>query len=178
MTHSEFGLAVAQWYDAAPTVAPVATIPYARLSEELRFNVSNIRIPYQFTSADPYPTSKAMFADIASGRPLRVYTGGEPHPLLSQWDNNLFRLEHDYLGHYMTSAGFNFRGELIAAQQQSRHHSPLAELALLTETVGQTCWFNYSPNNIGRPNSERLYPPQKAILFPVALWHAFLELQS
>lgn len=73
---------------------------------------------------------------------------------------------------------FSLAGELIAARQQARHHSALAERALLTETVGQTCWFHYAPCNIGLPLRDRAFPPQKALTFPTYLLAQFEELQS
>jgi hypothetical protein len=44
--------------------------------------------------------------------------------------------------------------------------SPLAQKAMATETLGQNSYFNYAPQNEGKPNSQRQFAPQKAALLP------------
>ena len=58
--------------------------------------------------------------------------------------NDLFRIVHDYFGHALEGATFTARGEENAWQAHSRMYSPLAALAMTTETRGQNSWVNYS----------------------------------
>jgi hypothetical protein len=104
-------------------------------------------------SFDPYAGPAEMFADVADYR-IRVLATdvcGE-HPYLSNEDNDLFRAVHDILGHAATGRGFDRHGEEAAYQSHCRMFSPVARLALATETRGQ----NASLHSNGRFPVQRL----------------------
>lgn len=111
-----------------------------------------------WTETDPYKSSMEMFQDIANGT-LRVFTGGEAHPVLTRKENSVFRAVHDYFGHYMTGSGFGPKGETEAWKAHRAMFSVAARPALDVETIGQVAvYFNGS-----RPGN---YAEQKAFLFP------------
>lgn len=88
--------------------------------------------------SDPYANAAAMFADVARGV-IRVLstasTGG--HPILTNEENDAFRAVHDVFGHAATGRGFDRHGEEAAYRSHVRMFSPLAGLAMATETRGQ-----------------------------------------
>jgi hypothetical protein len=132
----------------------------------------------EFTSDDPYgPNSAAMFQDMRENHRLKIYTGGPPHPIMSkiihpetgQNMNNIFRAVHDTFGHYREGNSFSESGEFNAYLDHSAMYGPQAKRALATETLGQNAAFNRSPQNEGKPNPEKAFPPQKADLLPEEL---------
>ena len=118
-------------------------------------------IQVQVCAADPYPDAAAMAADIASHRRLRTYaTGGTGncHPFLTATENDMFRAVHDVFGHVASGRGFDRHGEDAAWFAHSWRYSPLARLAMTTETRGQSSAFIW--------RGGRRFPDQKLILLP------------
>lgn len=102
-----------------------------------------------------YATPSAMFRDVLGEGNLNVFRGGDPHPFLSEVDpatrltpNEKFRAVHDFLGHVPRGATFRPGGEEIAYATHAQTMSPLAQLALLSETRGQNSLVNFSPLNV------------------------------
>lgn len=93
------------------------------------------------TDEDPYSDASELFAELPS-RNIRVLassvTGG--HPLLSDAVNDTFRAVHDILGHAATGGAFDRIGEETAFRAHWHAYSPLARLALTTETRGQSAY--------------------------------------
>ena len=134
---------------------------YAQFALEIGQQFSTLPVNILFVSYDAYKTSKEMFADIDENNTLKIWSGGEPHELMA--DVNLkFRAIHDYFGHYVGRNNFSYKGETEAYKTHSAMFSPLANKALFTETIGQNSWFNFSPNNIDKPNALRKFAEQKA----------------
>jgi hypothetical protein len=65
------------------------------------------------------------------------------HPVMV---NDIFRAIHDYYGHAKEGVGFRADGEENAWRSHAAMFSPLARLALGTETRGQNSWLNYGPH--------------------------------
>jgi len=83
--------------------------------------------------------------------------------------NDLFRVVHDYFGHYMGKNGFRALGEENAYRFHKDMFSPLAIKALTTETRGQNSWVNYGPYgdfNREAKESETIFADQKTGLLP------------
>lgn len=59
--------------------------------------------------------------------------------------NDVFRAVHDYFGHAKEGVGFRADGEENAWRSHAAMYSPLARLAMTTETRGQNSWLNYGP---------------------------------
>jgi len=106
-----------------------------------------------------YARPSEMFNDVLTQGRLGAFRGGDKHPFLSTIDpntgltgNEKFRPVHDYLGHVLRGNTFRAGGEEIAYAGHAQTMSPLAQLALLSETRGQNSWVNY-----GRANADLTY---------------------
>lgn len=130
----------------------------------------------------PYATSKEMQQDVCNNYHLYFFQGGsEIHPLLAATDeqglslNDKFRAIHDFFGHAAEGFQFGPRGEENAWVHHSMMFSPLAQMALTTETRGQNSWFNFGPYRDLAPQ-DRPFAEQKCFLLPVQWcdWRAAL----
>jgi hypothetical protein len=129
---------------------------YRAMAEEAnqQFERLPLRTRYHYGEGE-YATPSAMFRDVLGEGNLNVFRGGERHPFLSDVDpvttltpNEKFRAVHDFLGHVAPGSTFRPGGEEIAYATHAQTMSPLAQLALLSETRGQNSLVNFSPLNI------------------------------
>lgn len=139
---------------------------YRKLGDEVRqqFAVMPVRTSYHY-GAGEYATPSAMLRDVLGEGNLNVFRGGEPHEFLGEVDpntqlslNEMFRAVHDFYGHGTRGSTFRPGGEELAYASHSQMMSPLAQMALLSETRGQNSLVNYSPLNakvIGEMNQIR-----------------------
>lgn len=110
------------------------------------------------------------------GSPL---TGVESHPMLRPTNividgrrllaNDVFRIVHDYFGHFKDGVGFRAAGEENAWRSHSAMYSDEARPAMTTETRGQNSWLNYGPHsehNQGASAKDTIYAQQKAGILP------------
>ena len=145
---------------------------YKQLGQEVEAQYKALPVKVEFTKDDPYKSSNEMMNDVKENNRLKVFTGGESHPLLGQKDvhgislNDKFRAIHDYFGHASRGIGFGANGEENAWIEHSKLFSPLAQRAMTTETRGQNSWFNFSSTNINKPISERSFAEQKVGILP------------
>jgi hypothetical protein len=128
---------------------------YRQLAKEAddQFNMLPVETRYHYGEGE-YPVPSAMLRDILAEGRLNVFRGGDPHPYLSDVDpatgltsNEKFRAVHDYFGHGTKGATFRPGGEETAYASHGQMMSPLAQMALLSETRGQNSFVNYSPVN-------------------------------
>lgn len=142
--------AKAQNYDQLTEAA------YRQLANEAtqQFDTLPVRMNYHYGEGE-YPTPSAMLRDVLGNGNLNVFRGGDPHPYLSDVDpatgltgNEMFRAVHDYFGHGTTGTTFRPGGEEAAYASHHQMLSPLAQMALLSETRGQNSLVNYSPLNV------------------------------
>lgn len=128
---------------------------YRQLGEETKkqFATLPVSLAYHYGPGE-YATPSAMLRDVLGRGNLNVFRGGEPHEFLGEIDpdtglslNEMFRAVHDYFGHGTTGATFRPGGEEMAYASHSQMMSPLAQMALLSETRGQNSLVNYSPLN-------------------------------
>lgn len=151
---------------------PKVKSAYKALGSEVDAQFKKLPVKIEFTSADPYKSSKEMFDDVENNKRLKVFTGGAEHPLLGQKDengvslNDKFRAVHDYYGHAMFGHQFGPNGEESAWAEHSKMFSREAQKALTTETRGQNSWFNYSKENEGKPMGEKQFAEQKVGILP------------
>jgi hypothetical protein len=87
--------------------------------------------------------------------------------------NDIFRIVHDYFGHFKDGVSFTDDGEENAWRSHASMYSPLARGALTTETRGQAAWVNHGPH--GEANrtasvADIVYAPQKIGLMPSWTW--------
>lgn len=118
-----------------------------------QFDALPLRMRYHNGEGE-YPTPSAMFRDVLANGNLNVFRGGDPHDFLSRVDpltglseNEKFRAVHDYVGHVAPGSTFRPGGEEVAYAAHARTLSPLARIALLSETRGQNSLVNYSGLN-------------------------------
>ena len=118
------------------------------------------QLPYNFSyhragEGDYLGGSKEMMADVHGNKHLYVFQGGDPHDFLNRIDkatglneNEKFRAVHDLLGHGIYGNQFGPKGEELAYAVHQQMYSPLARLAMASETRGQNSLVNYSPLNV------------------------------
>lgn len=155
--------------------------------------------------SNPYSSSKDVHADLEANKHLWYFPTSEgfgteaskfnDHPLLKKTEftqdgepllaNDLFRIVHDYRGHYLgDKSGFGPKGEHRAYLQHKQDFSPLAQQALATETMGQNSWVNFGPHGeFNRKNpSQTIYADQKAGLLPKEIiegnWHSSTQTED
>lgn len=136
---------------------------YRQLGEEVAGQFDRLPVTTRYhEGVGEYGSPNDMMRDVLANANLNVFSGGEPHEFLSQIDpvtglsqNEMFRAVHDYMGHVVPGSMFGAPGEEIAYAAHSQTLSPLAQLALLSETRGQNSWVNYGGANadlIGQMN--------------------------
>jgi hypothetical protein len=122
---------------------------------------------------DPYLDLSSLIRDIREYDRLRVWATvecGNPHPFLSNTENDAFRAVHDAFGHAATGRGFDVDGEEAAWVKHSTMYSPFARRAMTTETRGQNCAQVYCYGNKRFPEQKLcLLPPEFSHLSTVAL---------
>lgn len=164
----ELGGAIAAAYMAAPTRDEQAFAAYAAFCAQTvrqyhflvgRVEFGGLGVAVRVVDDDPYPDALAMVEDVRRRR-LRVFASaatGNPHPYLSDVENDMFRAVHDAFGHAASGRGFDVHGEEAAWLKHGAMYSPLARRALTTEVRGQTCAqvFHFGGSR---------FPEQKAVL--------------
>ncbi len=111
---------------------------------DVMFDRMQSRVEVIFTAEDPYPDYASMSRDIKQNGRMRIYTGGDPHPVWDKAENSRFRAVHDYVAHLGGEHHFTLRGEMSAYNRHVKLAPPAARLALFTEIVGQTCTYFFT----------------------------------
>lgn len=121
--------------------------------------------------------SKEISPEDVRKNPLLAHTG-------EQWNgipvtvNDVFRAVHDYFGHAKEGSGFRSDGEENAWRSHASMYSPLARLALTSETRGQNSWLNFGPhgeNNRNASTEDTVFAPQKVGIMPAWTAHEGAE---
>jgi hypothetical protein len=135
-----------------------------------------------------YPTH-AGYGTNADGTPAAI-TPDEVrrNPMLQdsgeRWNgqpvlvNDIFRAIHDYYGHAKEGVGFRADGEENAWRSHAAMFSPLARMAMTTETRGQNSWLNYGPHgdtNRTAKVEDTQFAPQKVGILPAWVHHEGAE---
>jgi hypothetical protein len=135
-------LSLARTYDALPELDESALPAWRKMADETADQAALLRgagFRFEVVESDPYPDAHAMLADVIENRRIKVLstesTGG--HPVFTPDENDTFRAVHDIFGHAAARRGFDRHGEEAAYQRHARMYSPLASLAMATETRGQ-----------------------------------------
>jgi hypothetical protein len=161
------GSALANAYMAAPGSDERAFAAYAALCSETvrqyhfligRPAFGGLGVAVRIVDDDPYPDVEAMLEDVHNRR-LRVFASAatdNPHPYLSDGENDMLRAVHDAFGHAASGRGFDAHGEEAAWLKQRAMYSPLARRALTTEIRAQTCALVF--------RGDGRFPAQKAVL--------------
>lgn len=144
-------------------------------------------------SPDPYASSPRLaMEDIRDNNHFWVFptdsgfgTGAEAaaamkdNPLLAMTNisfgdqpalaNDVFRVVHDYFGHFKEGVGFRASGEDNAWRSHVAMYSSLAAKAMTSETRGQNSWVNYGPygsTNRTASGADTHFAPQKIGILP------------
>jgi hypothetical protein len=83
--------------------------------------------------------------------------------------NDIFRAVHDYYGHAKEGVGFRGDGEENAWRSHASMYSPLARMAMTSETRGQNSWLNYGVHGDKNRNArteDTIFAPQKIGIMP------------
>ena len=129
---------------------------YDELTSEVDAQFYALPVQIDFHDGDQnYESSAEMLDDVHNFGHLWVFRGGEDHTLLGSKTadkngltaNDKFRAVHDYFGHSIAGYQFGKDGEENAWIEHSKMFSPLAQLALSSETRGQNSVVNYSGVN-------------------------------
>ena len=140
---------------------------------------------------DPYAETPRLAAeDVVQnnhwwGFPTDLGFGSDPdaehhnNPMLQLTDevvdgkqlvvNDVFRIVHDYFGHFKDGNGFRAEGEENAWRSHVAMFSEQARGAMTAETRGQNSWVNYGPKgefNRKASAGDTVYAPQKIGLLP------------
>jgi len=164
---------IADAYDKLPvddSANPAVRIAYQALGTEIQAQwdyatTKGMHFEPWTKEGQPYQTSVEMADDVRANKHLYFYTGGEPHPFLSEPDknglslNDKFRAIHDYFGHTAGGYGFGPRGEENAWRAHSQMFSRDARKAMTTETRGQNSWVNFGRQNYNPDGSYKNIPP-------------------
>ena len=59
------------------------------------------KLDVEFTEEDPYKTQKEMLYDIVINKKLKIFKSKDASLVISDEENNIGRVVHDYLGHYL-----------------------------------------------------------------------------
>jgi hypothetical protein len=161
------GKRIAAAYRAAPVISKGALPAYKAMRDETLRQLDHLmkHIWVEVTPDDPYTSANQLHAELREGR-IRVWStaaGSNPHPYLSDDDNDAFRAVHDAFGHGATGRGFDRHGEEATWIKHAQMYSPLARQAMTTETGGQTCMLIYA-------NEGQYFSVQKAALLPEDFW--------
>jgi|GEM_PF-1597301 len=121
--------------------------------------------------------SKEVPADAAQKNPLLADSG-------ERWNgypvtvNDIFRAVHDYFGHAKEGVGFRHDGEENAWRSHASMYSPLARLAMTSETRGQNSWLNFGPHgekNKTARTEDTVFADQKIGVMPPWTTHEGAE---
>ncbi|MGQ5262912.1 hypothetical protein ACTWLT_19450 [Micromonospora sp. ZYX-F-536] len=164
------GAAIADAYMAAPVRDDRAYTAYAAFCRETvqqyhflvgRVEFGGLGLSVRIVDEDPYSDVESMVEDVRRRR-LNVWASAassNPHPYLTDGENDMFRAVHDVFGHAAIGRGFDRHGEEAAWLKHSSMYSSLARRALTTETRGQNCALNFHYRGAR-------FPEQKAALLP------------
>ncbi len=129
---------------------------YAELIKEVDAQFKALPVKVDFHEGDKnYENSAETMDDVHNYGHLWVFKGGEDHSLLGSKTadengvtaNDKFRAVHDFFGHSMSGYQFGKDGEENAWISHSKMFSPLAQIAMSSETRGQNSFVNYSGVN-------------------------------
>lgn len=139
---------------------------YQQLEKETVQQFNNLPLKLQFhTGQGNYLDSNEAVRDMILHGNLTVYKGGDKHEFLHNIDKNtglnsneMFRAVHDAFGHGIRGNSFGPVGEEVAWGSHAQMYSPLARIAMTSETRGQNSFVNYTPINaelVGRMEELR-----------------------
>jgi hypothetical protein len=137
--------------------------PYAKSLRLAALDVTNNNHLSVFPTALGFGSGTEGAEQAKNNNPMLQPTGEtvSGHPMLV---NDVFRIVHDYFGHFKEGVGFRAEGEENAWRSHAAMFTPLARKALTSETRGQNSWLNFGPHaehNQHASPADTIYAPQK-----------------
>jgi hypothetical protein len=152
---------VAEAYKTAPNMGESLRGPYEELGRWLEgeWRRINSRMKVKVVDHHPYKTAADLRRHIDEKGIMLVSRADSIHPVWTgdqgaKW-NVMFRLYHDFEGHYSKKRNFNLRHEIASYNTHAKRVPQACVPILFTEVVGQICCFY----NSGKDNC-----PQKATI--------------
>jgi hypothetical protein len=130
-----------------------------------------------YPTYDGYGSGEPISAEDAKRNPMLQLTG-EVWNGIPVTVNDIFRAVHDYFGHAKEGVGFRHDGEENAWRAHASMYSPLARMAMTTETRGQNSWLNFGPHgeaNRTARTEDTVFAPQKVGTLPHWVHHEGAE---
>lgn len=131
-------------------------------------DVRNNHHMWVYPTLDGYGSGAGITEEEARNNPMLQLTG-ETWNGIPVTVNDIFRAVHDYYGHAKEGVGFRHDGEENAWRAHASMYSPLARLAMTTETRGQNSWLNFGPHgdkNQSARTEDTVFAPQKMGILP------------
>jgi len=149
-------------------IAPGAPDPYAESPRMMQQDVRDNNHMWVFPTVSGFGSGDAASQEAMKNNPLLAPSGlvANGHAMVA---NDVFRVVHDYFGHFKEGNGFRAVGEENAWRSHSAMYTPLARQAMTSETRGQNSWVNYGPHgatNRTASGTDTVYAPQKIGLMP------------
>ena len=148
-------------------IKPWMKDPYARSPRLANQDMRDNNHLWVFPTDQGFGSSAERAAALAEN-PLLAPTGItiDGRPTVA---NDIFRIVHDYFGHFKDGNGFRAAGEENAWRSHSAMYSDAARPAMTTETRGQNSWLNYGPHgerNRYAKSEDTTFADQKIGLLP------------
>jgi hypothetical protein len=137
--------------------------PYKASPRLATEDIRNNHHMWVFPTYSGYGSGEPISEDDAKKNPLLQLTG-ETWNGIPATVNDVFRAIHDYYGHAKEGLGFRADGEENAWRAHASMFSPLARMAMTSETRGQNSWLNYGPHgehNRKARTEDTIFAPQK-----------------
>jgi hypothetical protein len=137
--------------------------PYKASPRLATEDIRNNHHMWVFPTYSGYGSGEPISEDDAKKNPLLQLTG-ETWNGIPVTVNDVFRAIHDYYGHAKEGLGFRADGEENAWRAHASMFSPLARMAMTSETRGQNSWLNYGPHgehNRKARTEDTIFAPQK-----------------
>jgi hypothetical protein len=163
----------AEFWDPQTQEDPYHASP--RLATE---DIKNNNHMFVFPTDSGYGSDGPITAEQIKTNPL-LQPSGETWNGIPVTVNDIFRAVHDYFGHAKEGVGFRADGEENAWRSHAAMYSPLARMAMTSETRGQNSWLNFNPVSGERNRKARTknstFADQKVGILPHWVHHEGAE---
>jgi hypothetical protein len=141
-------------------------------------DIKNNNHMFVFPTDSGYGSDGPITAEQIKTNPL-LQPSGETWNGIPVTVNDIFRAVHDYFGHAKEGVGFRADGEENAWRSHAAMYSPLARMAMTSETRGQNSWLNFNPTSGERNRKARTenstFADQKVGILPHWVHHEGAE---
>lgn len=108
-----------------------------------------------FQEEDPYDDYADMRDTVDEEGKLRVFSGGNSHPIWDHHQEVTARAVHDWFGHLHLKVDFSPTGEYLKWEDSRNHYPAFCERVFFTEVVGQLGAVHYLPDGFASDRFEQ-----------------------